>query len=327
MINTSVFARDQIRIVGSSTVFPFSTTVAERFGKVSNFKTPVVESTGSGGGLKLFCSGVGTKYPDIVNTSRKIKQSEINLCRKNGVNDVNEIKIGYDGIVLVSSKKSIPMDITVKELYLALAKKVPAEKTGAKMIKNPYSLWSDIRSTLPKIPIKVLGPPPTSGTRDAFVNLIMEKGCEQYPAIKEIKKTKKELFKSICHEIREDRSYVDAGENDSLIIQKVVLDPKIFGIFGFSFLDLNLDRIQGAFIDGVSPDFEAISNGEYPISRSMYFYVKQEHIKTIPGIKEYVKEFTSENAFGEDGYLVEKGLIPLSEKDKEDGYLNKVIKP
>ena len=327
MINTSVFARDQIRIVGSSTVFPFAATVAERFGKTPNFKTPVVESTGSGGGLKLFCSGIGVRYPDIVNTSRKIKQSEIKLCQKNGVNDVDEIKIGYDGIVLANSKKSEPMDITVKELYLALAKHVPAEKTGAKMIENPYSLWSDIRSTLPKTPIKVLGPPPTSGTRDAFVDLIMEAGCEQYPAIKEIKKTKKELFKSTCHGIREDGSYVEAGENDSLIIQKLILDPNIFGIFGFSFLDLNLDRLQGAFINGVEPDFETISDGEYPISRSMYFYVKQEHIKTIPGIEEYVKEFTSENAFGEDGYLVEKGLIPLSEKDKEDGYLNKVIKP
>lgn len=304
-------ARDQIRIVGSSTVFPFSTSVAEQFGKSTRFKTPVVESTGSGGGLKLFCAGVGVGHPDITNSSRRIKKSEIDLCAGNGVKDVTEVKIGFDGIVLANSKAAKPVTLTLRQVYLALAKTVPADKTGEKLIDNPYRKWSDIDPALPNRKIEVLGPPPTSGTRDAFVELAMEGGCQKFAAIKAMKKSARKKYKAVCHGIREDGAFVEAGENDVLIIQKLIANPDALGIFGFSFLDQSADKIQGNAIDGVAPEFETITDGRYPVSRSMYFYVKNAHASVIPGMKEYVSEFTSERAWGEEGYLVDKGLIPL----------------
>ena len=316
-VATAAQARDQIRIVGSSTVFPFSTTVAEQFGKSTRFKTPVVESTGSGGGLKLFCGGVGVRHPDIANASRRIKKSEVARCAKKGVKAITEVKIGYDGIVLANAKTAKPTDISLKDLFLALAKSVPADETGAELQDNPYKMWSDIDPSLPKRKIEVLGPPPTSGTRDAFVELAMEGGCKKFPAIKALKKKDKKRYKAICHGIREDGAFVEAGENDVLIIQKLVANPKAYGIFGHSFLDSNADRIQGTVVNGVAPEFETISSGEYPVSRSMYFYVKQAHIGVIPGIEEYVGEFTAERAWGPDGYLVDKGLIPLSDMDRK----------
>ncbi len=316
-VATAAQARDQIRIVGSSTVFPFSTAVAEQFGKSTRFKTPVVESTGSGGGLKLFCAGIGVQNPDVTNASRRIKKSEVDRCARNGVKAITEVKIGYDGIVLANSRKAGPTRITLKQLYLALAKSVPADDSGETLKDNPYRMWSDIDPSLPGRKIEVLGPPPTSGTRDAFVELAMEGGCKQFPAIKAMKKTDKKRYKAICHGIREDGAFVEAGENDVLIIQKLVANPNAFGIFGFSFLDSNADRIQGTVVNGVAPEFETISSGDYPVSRSMYFYVKQAHIGVIPGIKEYVAEFTAERAWGPEGYLVDKGLIPLSDEDRK----------
>ena len=316
-VATAAQARDQIRIVGSSTVFPFSTAVAEQFGKSTRFKTPVVESTGSGGGLKLFCAGIGVQHPDVTNASRRIKKSEVDRCAGNGVKAITEVKIGYDGIVLANSRKAGPTRITLKQLYLALAKSVPADARGETLKDNPYRMWSDIDASLPGRKIEVLGPPPTSGTRDAFVELAMEGGCKQFPAIKAMKKTDKKRYKAICHGIREDGAFVEAGENDVLIIQKLVANPKAFGIFGFSFLDSNADRIQGTVVNGVAPEFETISSGDYPVSRSMYFYVKQAHIGVIPGIKEYVAEFTAERAWGPEGYLVDKGLIPLPDEDRK----------
>ncbi len=310
-------ARDQIRVVGSSTVFPFSTAVAEAFGKGSKFKTPVVESTGSGGGLKLFCGGVGVRHPDIANASRRIKTSEVDRCAKNGVTDITEVKIGYDGIVIANAKSVPQMTLSLKQLFLALAKVVPADAAGAKLQDNPYTKWSDVDSSLPDRKIEVLGPPPTSGTRDAFVELAMEGGCKAFPAIKAMRKADKKMYKAVCHGIREDGAFIEAGENDVLIVQKLVANPDAFGVFGFGFLDSNADRIQGSLVDGVAPEFEAISSGRYPISRSMYFYVKQAHIGIIPGIKQYVAEFTNDRAWGPDGYLVEKGLIPLSEEDRK----------
>ena len=314
---TSAQARDQIRIVGSSTVFPFSTTVAEQFGKTNDFKTPVVEATGSGGGLKLFCTGVGVQYPDITNSSRRIKQSEVDLCARNGVSKVTEVKIGYDGIVLANAKSAGRMTITLKQLFLALAKNVPANADGTKLRANPYKMWSDIDPLLPKKKIEVLGPPPTSGTRDAFIELAMEGGCKQFPAIKNIRKSEKSRYKAICHGIREDGGFIEAGENDVLIIQKLVANTNAFGIFGFSFLDLNNDRVQGSSINGTAPEFDAIASGKYPISRSMYFYVKNAHVGVVPGIREYVSEFTAEKAWGPDGYLADKGLIPLPDADRK----------
>lgn len=309
-------ARDQIRIVGSSTVFPFATTVAEQFGKTTNFKTPVIESTGSGGGLKLFCAGVGVNHPDITNASRRIKMSEVKQCAKNGVKGITEVKVGFDGIVLANSKQGPKTTLTLRQIFLALAKKVPADSTGAKLIDNPYQKWSDIDPSLPNAKIEVLGPPPTSGTRDAFVELAMEGGCKTFSAIKSIRKSEKKKYKAICHGIREDGAFIEAGENDVLIIQKLVSNKDAFGIFGFSFLDSARDKIQGSVVNGVAPTFEAISGGKYKISRSLYFYIKQAHVPVIPGMKEYVAEFTSEKAYGPDGYLVDKGLIPLSDEGR-----------
>lgn len=306
-------SRDHISIVGSSTVYPFATVVAERFGRSSQFPVPKIESTGSGGGLKLFCAGVGKKTPDITNASRKIKTSEIERCHQNGVNEILEIKIGYDGIAFANSKKTPVFDLSIKEIYLALAKVVP--DPNGNLIGNPYKNWKEINPSLPDQKIEILGPPPTSGTRDAFVELVMEKGCSQNPEFKALSKSDKNKFKAICHAIREDGVFIEAGENDNLIVQKLNANPSAFGIFGFSFLDQNTDKVQGAKINGIAPTFDAIGSGAYPVSRSLFFYVKKAHIGVIPGIEEYVEAFTSEEAIGDDGYLTERGLIPLAEDE------------
>lgn len=310
-------ARDYISIVGSSTVYPFSTTVAEHFGKAnSKFKTPKVESTGTGGGLKLFCGGVGVQYPDMTNASRQIKASEVENCAKNGVKEIIEVKIGYDGIVVASSKKTEPMTLTRKDLWLALAKEVPEPGTG-KLVANPFKTWKDVNPELPAHKIEVLGPPPTSGTRDAFVELVMDEGCKNFPAIEALEKSDKKQAKAACGAIREDGAYIEAGENDNLIVNKLVSNPNALGIFGFSFLDENLDKIQGETIDGVPPTFENIASGQYPVSRPLFFYVKKAHVAVIPGMKEFIAEFTSEKAAGNEGYLANKGLIPLPPAERK----------
>jgi phosphate transport system substrate-binding protein len=307
-------ARDYINIVGSSTVYPFATVVAEQFGKTSRYKTPKIESTGSGGGLKLFCAGVGVEHPDITNSSRRIKQSELDKCRENGVSGIVEVKIGYDGIVLANSNKAKPMKLSRKDIFLALAKEVPDAKGGEKLVPNPYSTWKEVNSSLPNKKIEVLGPPPTSGTRDAFVELAMETGAKSFAWIKA--KDKKE-FQKIAHTIREDGAYIEAGENDNLIVQKLDANPDAIGIFGFSFLDQNTDKIQGSFVDGVQPTFEAIASGEYPVSRPLFFYVKKAHIGVIPGMEGYLSEFTSEKAWGPEGYLADKGMIPMPDAERK----------
>lgn len=274
----SAQARDNVHIVGSSTVFPFSTAVAEDFGRTTAYQTPVVESTGSGGGLKLFCAGVGVDHPDITNASRPIKSSEVELCAKNGVTDITEVLVGYDGIVLGGVEQ---MTITVEQLREALREGSPHEK------------WSDVSPELPNVKIQVLGPPPTSGTRDAFNEMVMDD-----------------------EPIREDGAYIEAGENDNLILQKLVANPDYFGIFGFSFLDQNRDKINGSLVNGVEPTFDAIADGSYPISRSLFFYVKDQHVGVIKGIKEYVDLFLSDKASGEYGYLADKGLIPVMEGEQ-----------
>ena len=297
LIATSISAnaRDQITIVGSSTVFPFTTTVAERFGKNTDFRTPVVESTGSGGGLKLFCAGVGESTPDITNASRRIKESEVELCSKNGVDEIIEVKVGYDGIVFANSRESDLLSLTRQDIFLALAKDVP---NGEGKIKpNPYKTWKDVNADLPNVKIEVLGPPPTSGTRDAFVELAMEGGCKTIDWIKALKKSDKNAYKALCHTIREDGAFVEAGENDNLIVQKLEANPAAFVIFGYSFLEQNSDKVQGSEIESNAPTFENIAEGDYPVSRSLYFYVKKAHIGTIPGIEEFLVEFTSEDAF------------------------------
>ncbi len=310
-------SRDYISIVGSSTVYPFATVVAEKFGKATRFKTPKIESTGSGGGMKLFCAGIGVQHPDISNASRRIKKSEFKKCQDNGVKDIVEVKIGYDGIVLANSKKSPVMRISRKEIFLALAKDVPDPSGVERVIPNPYKTWKEINPSLPDVKIEVLGPPPTSGTRDAFVELAMEGGAKKFPWIKALKKKNKKEYKKICHTVREDGAYIEAGENDNLIIQKLEANPKAFGVFGFSFLDQNIDKIQGSFIDGGQPTFDAIADGDYAVSRPLYFYVKKDHVGVIPGMNEYLEEFTSEKAWGPDGYLSDKGLIPMPDEERK----------
>lgn len=310
----SAEARDQIRIVGSSTVYPFSTAVAEQFGKTSKFKTPVVESTGSGGGIKLFCSGVGVEFPDITNSSRRIKASEVEACAKSGVAEIVEVKIGYDGIVIANSKNSPTFKLTRQQVFLALAKQVPV---GGKLVANPYKTWKDIDPSLPADKIEVLGPPPTSGTRDAFVELVMDESCKKFPEIEALKDDKK-AHSAACQSVREDGAFIEAGENDNLIVQKLESNPKALGIFGYSFLDQNTDKLHGSIIDGAEPTFDNIAAGKYPVSRPLFFYVKKAHVGVIPGIKEYVAEFTSEKAWGHDGYLADKGLIPMPDAERKD---------
>jgi phosphate transport system substrate-binding protein len=292
--------------------------VAEQFGKTTSFKTPKIESTGSGGGFKLFCEGIGVEYPDITNASRAIKSSECETCAKNGVSEIVEVKIGYDGIVLANSKKTAPFKLTRKDIFLALAKDVPNPNGGETLVPNPYKTWKDVNPSLPATKIEVLGPPPTSGTRDAFVELAMEGGAKKFDFIKDMKKADKKKYKAVCHTVREDGAYIEAGENDNLIVQKLDANPDALGIFGFSFLDQNADKIQGSFVDGVAPTFDGIADGSYPVSRPLFFYVKKAHVDQIPGMKEYLKEFTSEKAWGEDGYLSERGLIPLPDAERSE---------
>lgn len=338
MLSTSVAsARDYVSIVGSSTVYPFATTVAEQFGKSSKFSTPKVESTGSGGGLKLFCAGVGVSHPDITNASRRIKKSEYDKCQANGVQDIIEVKVGYDGIILANSKKSTLMQLTRKDIFLALAKMVPA--ADGKLINNPYKTWKDVNPSLPDTKIEVLGPPPTSGTRDAFAELAMEGGAKIFADMAALRKAKgdavrplmeklgipgnafnkkgKKVFQHVSHSIREDGAYIEAGENDNLIVQKLEANPAALGIFGFSFLDQNEDKVQGSTIDGHKPTFEGISDGSYPVSRPLFFYVKKAHVAVIPGIRGYLTEFTSDKAWGEEGYLADKGMIPMPAEERK----------
>jgi phosphate transport system substrate-binding protein len=310
-------SRDYISIVGSSTVYPFATVVAERFGKTTRYKTPKIESTGSGGGFKLFCSGVGVEHPDITNASRRMKKSEFETCQKNGVKEILEVKIGYDGIVLASSNRTAPLKLSRKEIYLAVAKMVPNPKGGDTLVDNPYRTWRDVNSSLPNTKIEVLGPPPTSGTRDAFTELVMDAGCKEFGFLKAMANDKKK-FRAACRGIREDGGYIEAGENDNLIVQKLDANPDALGIFGFSFLDQNIDKIHGSYVDGIQPNFDAIADGTYPVSRPLFFYVKKAHVGVIPGTKEYLAEFTSERTWGPDGYLSEKGLIPMPDKEREE---------
>ena len=313
----TTYARDQINVVGSSTVYPFSTVVAETFGNKTGIKVPKIESTGSGGGMKLFCKGLGTSHPDITNASRRIKKNEFNQCKENGI-DVVEIKVGYDGIVIANSKKAKLLNLTKRQIFLALAKQVPeGNKEGGSLVDNPNKKWSDIDPNLPNKKIEVLGPPPTSGTRDAFNELAIEGGCKTFPKLKAIKKQDKKKYKAICRAVREDGAFIEAGENDNLIVQKLVENESAFGVFGFSFLIENEDKIQGSTVDGIAPTMETIADKSYGVSRPLYFYVKLAHVDVIPGIREFLEEYTSEDSWGPGGYLEERGMIPMPENERE----------
>lgn len=302
-MSTPAMARDTISIVGSSTVYPFATVVAERFGTKTDFNTPKLESTGSGGGMKLFCQGIGTQHPDITNASRRMKSSEFEMCQKNGVTDITEFRIGSDGIVIASSKEAENLEITLEQLFLALGSKVPV---NGEWVDNPNEKWSDVDASLPNKPIQVMGPPPTSGTRDSFNELALAAGCDELP---EAANLSKDEHKSICESVREDGAFIEAGENDNLIVQKLIGDTDMYGVFGYSFLEENTDRLQAATLNGMVPTAEAIAADEYPVARSLFFYVKQAHVGVIPGMQEYVDEFTSNAAMGQNGYLKSVGLI------------------
>jgi phosphate transport system substrate-binding protein len=308
-VSPAFAARDQIRIVGSSTVYPFTTTVAEAFGKTSGMKTPVVESTGTGGGMKLFCAGVGEDTPDFTNASRRIKKSEFDDCAKNGVKDIVEIEVGFDGLSVAQSIKAKPFDLTKTQLFLALAKEIP-DKDG-KMVANPNKMWSDIDASLPKTKIEVLGPPPTSGTRDSFAELVMGSGAEKIASLKALKEKDSKAFDAIWKAMREDGAYVEAGENDNLIVQKLEANPDAVGIFGYSFLEQNIKALNDIKIDGVGATYETIADGSYKVSRPLFIYAKKQHIGVISGMKEFIAEYASDKALGPDGYLADKGLITL----------------
>ncbi|MES1927647.1 phosphate binding protein [Salinisphaera dokdonensis CL-ES53] len=292
-------AAEQIRIVGSSTVYPFSSYVAEELGATTDIRTPVVESTGSGGGMKLFCGGVGDKTPDITNASRRMKPSEFKMCQDNGVTDITENVVGFDGIVVAQSKQDDAIDLSREQITLAVAAKVPKD---GKLVDNPYNKWSDIDSSLPDREILVYGPPTSSGTRDAFEELVLEHGSENIDG-----------YGEAYTKIRQDGKYVPSGENDNLIVKKLAQNKDAFGVFGFSYLEENRDTLQGAKVDGVEPERDLISSGEYPVSRSLFFYTKNAHVEKVEGMKDYVDMFLSEQMASDRGYLKNLGLIPLPE--------------
>lgn len=313
--------RGHINIVGSSTVYPFVTVVAENFGRQTPFRAPKIESTGSGGGLKLFCAGVGMDHPDIATTSRRITDTELALCRRNGVRDIVEIKIGYDGIVLANARDAPHLRLNTRDLFLALAARIPDPLQSAPdgqgtLVPNPFNNWNEIDPRLPAQPIEVFGPPPTSGTRDKFAERAMSAGCDTYDWIRALRETDPGLHQSICQKFREDGRYIEAGESDVLIVRKVEQNPHAVGIFGFSFLDQNLDRIQGATVAGLSPTYGNILNDRYPLSRPLFLYVNREHVGRVPGLAEFLAAFMADGASGQDGYLAERGFIPLESGER-----------
>jgi phosphate transport system substrate-binding protein len=305
------FASDQIRVVGSSTVYPFTTVVSEEFGKAGAFKSPIVESTGTGGGFKLFCAGIGDGFPDITNASRPIKDSEKALCQQNGVKDYSEIKFGYDGIVIANNAKSPRLNLTKQQIFLALARKVPV---NGKLVDNKYKTWNEIDKSLPAKKIEFYGRPPTSGTRDAFAEMVMDEACEKIPEFAS-EFADREARKKACGLLREDGAYIETGDNNNLIVQKLLSNPDAVGMFGYSFLEQNENKIHGSTISDVEPTFDTISSGKYSISRPLYIYVKNANFITTKGLKEFVKEYVSDKSLSSTGYLSFKGLVPLKPEE------------
>jgi phosphate transport system substrate-binding protein len=298
--------RDQIRIVGSSTVFPYTQAVSEQFANATGMRAPVVESTGTGGGMQAFCAGVGPATPDITGASRPMTESEWNLCKTNGVTNVTEALIGYDGLsIAVSRSNEAAHDFTKAQLFQALAAEV---EVNGQVVANPYNNWSDIDPSLPNIPITVFGPPPTSGTRDAFVELVMTPGCRSFAALDALEPARRT---EVCARMRQDGKFIEAGENDNLIVQRLNQDPNAFGIFGYSFLYENMDTLKPIAVDGVEPSPETIRDGSYGVSRPLFFYVKNAHRGVIPGLQEFVEFYMQDDAIGPEGYLSERGLVPL----------------
>jgi len=305
-------ARDQISIVGSSTVFPYTQAVAENFSARTGAPAPVVESTGTGGGMQIFCQGVGLDHPDITGASRAMKASEWELCQQNGVTDITQVLIGYDGLSMAVAQEGEAFDISKAELFQALAAEVAVD---GEVVDNPYSKWSEINADLPDVEILVYGPPPTSGTRDAWVELVMEEGCAEFDAIKALPE---ERMEDVCQRMRTDGPFVEAGENDNLIVQRLTQDPSAYGIFGYSFLFENLDSLKPVSVGGVEPNEETIASGEYGVSRPLFFYVKNDHRGVIPNLQAFIEEYVSEDAMGPGGYLSERGLVVLSDERRAE---------
>ena len=310
-------ARDQIVVVGSSTVFPYSQAAAEEYANKTGNPAPVVESLGTGGGFKAFCGGVGPDHADITGASRAIKESEVKLCSDNGVTDITEALIGYDGLsIALSRANETEWDLTEEHIFKALAAELPDGNGG--FAANPNKLWSDIDASLPATEIVAFGPPPTSGTRDAFVELVMHDGCKDLPGMAELKASDEDKWNEICSRMRQDGAFVEAGENDNLIVQRLESDPNTIGIFGYSFLYENSDKLKSVKINGVEPTFDTIADGSYPVARPLYFYVKNAHRDVIPGMQEFLEEYMSEAALGPDGYMAERGLTPLSDEKRAE---------
>jgi phosphate transport system substrate-binding protein len=319
---TAAAARDQIRVVGSSTVFPYSQAVAEEFANQTGAPAPIVESTGTGGGFQVFCAGIGEAHPDLTGASRAMKKSEYDLCVQNGVTDISEALIGNDGLSMsVSRANTFDWDMTLGEMYLALAAQVPV---NGEWKDNPYKMWNEINPNFPAIPITVYGPPPTSGTRDAWVELAMHKGCKQLDYVKNGGFDSKWVNEN-CSRMRTDGPFIEAGENDNLIVQQLVANPNAFGIFGYSFLYENKDKLKGVKFDGIEPNFDTIAAYTYEVSRPLYFYVKNAHRGVIPNLQEFIEEYMSDEALAPGGYLAERGMTPLPEALRKQ-YQESVIK-
>lgn len=304
-------ARDQIRIVGSSTVFPYTQLVSEEYSNLTGNPAPVVESTGTGGGMQIFCGGIGVSHPDITSASRAMKQSEYELCLANGVTSITEVLIGFDGLSIAHSINGPDIDLTKAKLFLALASEVPVD---GEIVANPYTNWSEIDPSLPNVEITVFGPPPTSGTRDAFVELVMEEGCEAFEAVTALDTDR---MAEVCQRMRQDGPFIEAGENDNLIVQRLRADENALGIFGYSFLFENRDTLKAVAVDGIAPNTDTIADGSYGIARPLFIYVKNAHRGVIPGLQEFVEEYVAEESFGRGGYLSDRGLIPLGDEERE----------
>jgi phosphate transport system substrate-binding protein len=314
----SAFAqsRDQVKVVGSSTVFPYSQAAAEEYANKSGNPAPVVESTGTGGGFKVFCGGIGPEFADLTGASRAIKSSEVELCASNGVTDITEALIGYDGLSIAHARSAPDMDLTEEQIFMALAAELPDGNGG--FVANPNEKWSDIDASLPDFDIIAFGPPPTSGTRDAFVELVMHDGCAELPGMAELKDADEDKWEEVCSRMRQDGPFVEAGENDNLIVQRLESDPNSVGIFGYSFLYENSDKLKPVKVNGVAPDFDTIADASYPVSRPIFFYVKNAHRDVIPGMQEFIAEYVSDEALAADGYLAERGLTPLSDERRAE---------
>jgi phosphate transport system substrate-binding protein len=315
LIAAPAIAREEIRIVGSSTVFPYTQAVAENFVNLTGAPSPIVESTGTGGGMKIFCGGIGEGFPDVTGASRAMKSSEYELCQSNGVTDISEALIGFDGLSMAVSRASdVDWNLSLEDIYLALAAQVPV---NGEWVDNPYKTWADVNADLPEIEILAYGPPPTSGTRDAFVELAMHEGCKELDFVQE-GGFDKDWVNDNCSRMRQDGPFVEAGENDNLIVQRLNADENAMGIFGYSFLFENLDALKGVEIAGVAPSTDTIADKSYPISRPLYVYFKNAHRGVIPNLEEFVEEYMSDDALEEDGYLAERGLVALPEDARYD---------